>query len=154
MVLNPYLKRCKINNNEDCTFCRDALETIEHLLWYCPIIQIFLIQVMDLVSVLEFEERIVFNQNMTLEKIMFNFVYENPYKVGNFIILLTKQYTYRQLCAKERPNIETFKKYVLLIKKNVGKYNAVKNNMEDKFYKKNGMELISRHEIIIKLELL
>ena len=38
---NKYLKLCKITDNDNCYFCDNDIETIEHLFYFCPIVKAF-----------------------------------------------------------------------------------------------------------------
>ena len=42
LVTNKYLKKINVVDDPNCTFCKDEVETIEHLLWNCDITQNFL----------------------------------------------------------------------------------------------------------------
>ena len=36
---NKYLKMCNITDDESCYFCQSSVETIEHLFYFCPVVQ-------------------------------------------------------------------------------------------------------------------
>ena len=42
LATNNYLYKIKVINCPDCTFCKEEIETIEHLLWNCHVVQSFL----------------------------------------------------------------------------------------------------------------
>ena len=94
IVFNPYLKRCKITTYDWCHYCGNMPEITEHLLWYCSIIQGFSNDVKTLIDDLVPD---VLNEiNFSIDRIMFNLVHKNPGNVINFIILIAKQFIYRQ----------------------------------------------------------
>ena len=41
MVTNIYPKHSRIIPNEECSLCNEKAKTAEHLLWFCPVTQIF-----------------------------------------------------------------------------------------------------------------
>jgi len=41
ITTNKFLKLCKIKESDKCYFCENAVETVEHLFWFCPIVQTF-----------------------------------------------------------------------------------------------------------------
>ena len=41
LTTKRYLKLCQITENDICFFCNQESETIEHLLWHCPIVNHF-----------------------------------------------------------------------------------------------------------------
>ena len=48
IVLNPYQNKCKMVNDETCSFCKNAVETIQHFMWECPIIQMLWARVISI----------------------------------------------------------------------------------------------------------
>ena len=45
LVTNKFLKISGINSNDNCTFCNNEVETLEHLFWKCQKVQKFWIAI-------------------------------------------------------------------------------------------------------------
>ena len=45
IATNKYLKTIKIKDDDMCTFCRQEVETLVHVLWFCPKVQSFITEV-------------------------------------------------------------------------------------------------------------
>ena len=96
IVLNPNLKRCKIKQSSNCTFCNIELETITHHLWNCSIVKEFwqaaILFIKNGLQISINEDRI------NLMNIIFNTVNENPGHTSNLLVLIAKQFTCRKRC--------------------------------------------------------
>ena len=50
LATNTFFHKIKITNDPKCTFCAEADETIEHLLWECDYVQKFINEVISWLS--------------------------------------------------------------------------------------------------------
>lgn len=98
IVTNQKLKVWKIITTDKCTFCDYAVETTLHLFCEC-------VKVKELWDDLNLYISTYAKQidicclEWTDENIMFNHVHPKRSHVINFLILIAKQYIYRQRCA-------------------------------------------------------
>lgn len=125
---NDFLFKIKLRDNNLCTFCNNTAEKIEHLFWYCEIINNFWIEVEDFIY-----KKINRNINIYRESAIFGLINQKQkYKPQNFLLLTTRHYIYKCRIDKKLPNLNTWKmslKYQLDIEKII----AIKNNLYDKF---------------------
>ena len=112
IVTNEYLKRCRIVNDNWCTFCDETTETIEHLLWQCYHVQTFWNNVRQFINEILPD---LLQLHFSLYTIMMNKVHDKANHVANFIVLGAKQFIYRMRCAKSRPNFHMFKRIVYTV---------------------------------------
>lgn len=98
IVTNQKLYMWKIRQDNKCTFCDKDVETTLHLFCECPTVKTLWDDIelyiqscanANAINVLEWNN----------ENIMFNTVHPKPSHVINFVILITKQYIYRQRCT-------------------------------------------------------
>ena len=101
IVSNRNLYHWKILNNDRCTFCNNARETLIHLLIECPKLQYFWNRVNALCH-----NELTLTDTLDMEKrnILFNTVHTNKAHIVNTFILLCKQYIYRCRCMRTIPN--------------------------------------------------
>ena len=106
-----------------CSFCAEEDETIEHLMVSCRIVQALWSRVFNYI-VERFKPE---DLDISTTAIIMNQV--SPYKRDaiNFIVLVVKQFIYRQRCLRKDLDFPIVKAYILSIE-NVEKYIAVKNN--------------------------
>ena len=45
LATNKYLKTIKIKDDDKCTFCKLEVETLAHMFWYCPKVQLFIAEI-------------------------------------------------------------------------------------------------------------
>lgn len=98
IVTNQKLFLWKLIDSNLCSFCKAEVETTLHLFCYCK-------KVLELWDDID----LYFQTNASLdttkdliwseENILFNLVHPKESHVINFIVLITKQYIYRQRCA-------------------------------------------------------
>ena len=131
IITNIHLKRWKMKESDECSFCGEQRETYLHLFVFCD-------KVRDLWIKLErflcgFRETEI---NFNSQNVIFNSLVEDDAEhVKNFICLVTKQFIYRQRCLHKTLNFKELKAYVLNIK-SMEKYIAIKNNRISKHVKK------------------
>ena len=132
LVLNSHLKQWGIKETENCTFCDEGVETIEHLFFYCKYAQTIISKVKDIVDILQ---KFTEEPCITIQSMLFNTVHKSPGHLINFIILAFKSYMYTQRCLGNTPSLQAFKKFIINCK-NCKLYNAKKNKNCKIFYKK------------------
>lgn len=100
------LYKCKLAPSPMCTFCKQHVETIEHLLWDCPIVEIFWNDLLEIIrSKCLHCERFSF----TKELVIFNYMEGvRTDKPMDLIVLLAKFFIYK--CQKQDsvPRAENF----------------------------------------------
>ena len=122
IVTNKHLKMWKIFDIDSCCFCNDSVETIEHLLFYCDCVKTLWDTALSFIF-----ERTGFAVSLSVKKCIFNELHEHANHLANFICLVTKQYIYRQRCAKGPLNKHDLLREILK-HENLEKYVAVKHN--------------------------
>ena len=105
---NRYLFLRKVVDDINCTFCKNNEETITHLLWYCPRVQHFW---NDFVELLKSNCMHIHNLNLSEELIIFG-VKKNikTDKIFDFLLIIAKFYIYCCKWKETVPNIEVFKR--------------------------------------------
>ena len=132
IVTNVQLEKWGMEQTNSCTFCKKEPETLKHLFYYCTFVQQLWSEVYEYCKVkfgLSTEMLSVECKN-----ILFNRVMERNHVV-NFICLITKQYVYRQRCAKEALHFPQLKAIISNVER-IEKYIATKNNRLEKHYRK------------------
>ena len=105
---NRYLFFRRIVDNANCTFCKNAEETITHLFWYCPQVQMFW---NDFITLLTDNCTHIYNLTMSEELVIFGVKNKvKTDKIFNFILLSAKYYIYCCKFKENIPNIAVFKK--------------------------------------------
>ena len=131
LVTNIHLAKWNIVTTENCTFCGKDRETIVHLLCDCEKVKSLWQKVGEFI-------RSMFpslNFHISAQNIITNHLTPIRGHAINFICLLTKQFIYRQRCAKESLTFTVLKNYVERMK-NIEKYIAIKNNKMRVYNKK------------------
>ena len=80
-------------NTNLCEFCKDTIETASHLFWDCVHVSYFWQQIGNLIAeyVPNFNREVI-----TKENVFFNTIQLPVMNLSNFIVLMAKQYIYRQ----------------------------------------------------------
>ena len=125
MFTNDKLKTWKVVQSDKCTFCNVEIETPLHILWYCQ-------TAAHLWSQLSSWNRTL---NLTLKRVIFCRITENPKDCVNTICLIAMQYIYSARYLKSLPNVACLKEKITDMM-NIEKYIAVKNNQMAKFQKR------------------
>ena len=103
---NKYLALCKITDSSLCTFCSNAVESINHLFWNCEFVQSFW---NDLVTLLHEKcihcERLSFNEQLILFGSSDKMHTDKPIC---FIILFAKFFIYKCKLNNDKPHIKQF----------------------------------------------
>ena len=103
---NKYLAICKITESSLCTFCGNAVESINHLFWNCNFVHIFW---NDLLTLLHEKcihcERLSFNEQLILFGSSEKMYTDKPLC---FIILFAKIFIYKCKLNNIKPHIRQF----------------------------------------------
>ena len=129
LVTNIHLQRWGIKTDSLCTFCENAMETVEHLLISCEYVSVLWWKVFELMGTYTNQKLV-----QSTETILFNRVAKSG-NIANFICLVTKQFVYGKKCAKQIPHFNDIKALIISLR-NCEKYIAVKNGKTEQFYKK------------------
>ena len=120
LTTNIQLYKWGISETELCYYCNTERETISHLLYWCPKVMAFWLEVISYVK-----DRFNVQIDLSIGSIITNRIYSKRGKVINFIVLLAKQFIYKQKCMKSNLNMWAFKR-VLCHVESVEKYIAIK----------------------------
>ena len=84
-----------------CTFCKKEEESLEHLLFYCKIVDLFWKELLSWIAI--YKDEVV---EISLIDLLFGIF---DFKAMNHILLLAKFYIYRCKLEKINPNIYVFR---------------------------------------------
>ena len=129
ITTNIQLKKWGIKQEDDCTFCEKERETVKHLFYGCPEVQV----VWDTTTGIA--KSLIPNSEWdhSYANIMLCRVSES--RAINLVCLTVKQYIYMKRCKKQRLNKDEV--YTMIVKvKNMEKYQAVKNGKISKYLNK------------------
>ncbi len=132
MFTNDKLKTWKVVQSDKCTFCNVEIETPLHILWYCQTAAHLWSQLSSWCQ--NYANRTL---NLTLKRVIFCRITENPKYCVNTICLIAMQYIYSARCLKSLPNVACLKEKITDMM-NIEKYIAFKNNQMavERFHKK------------------
>ena len=107
-ILNTrkYLHECKIVDDPVCNFCQTEVQTIQHLLWSCSIVQKFWTELSLLIS-----SNCQHCVHLTFSEVLVIFVNKEGLETDfglNYILLLAKFYIYKAYLKDVIPNIQGF----------------------------------------------
>lgn len=108
---NVILKKMRITNSEQCTFCKQERDSIAHLFWHCSHVQTFWKELEKVIN-----ERCEIACNIKLNECLVLMGMDRGIStddVFDLIILLGKQYIYSCKMQKCCPNITTFMKRIV-----------------------------------------
>ena len=130
LPVNHYLKKINLISSDSCAFCKQAVETIQHVFIDCEKV-LSLWSNFSLHIYIKTKERIGFN----LQNVLFGvFPLTKKNKVINFLILYTKQYIFSTLKQNKLPNIYGLLSH-LKFKFSIEKYIAIQNKDVCRFEK-------------------
>lgn len=128
IATNDLLFKIKLRDNNLCSFCNNAAEKIEHLFWYCEVINNFWIEIEEFIFM-----KINKYINIYRESAIFGLTNKKEiYVPQNFLLLTTRYYIYKCRIDKRIPDLDSWKtslKYQFEIEKII----AIKNNIYAKF---------------------
>ena len=95
-----------IDANSDCTFCNNERENVQHLFWYCPILQNFWKEFEDAINQKCFHaNKFHLNEHVVIFGCDKNFGTD---KIFDLFLMLAKSYIYKCKMAKELPLFQVF----------------------------------------------
>ena len=109
---NVMLKEMDVTNNNKCSFCLTAKDTIQHIFWECKHSQQFWTRFLVLLK-----EKCTSCYRLRLSKCLLLFGIDDNIKTENvfyFILLLAKQYLYKCKIEKQPQNIDIFRKKIVI----------------------------------------
>ncbi len=122
VTTNDKLFKWKILENDLCTFCGVATESIIHLLWECDVAQ----QLWNQLSIF-CKQKSNRNVKLSCKNIIFDRIVTKPFDCINTMCLITMHYIYSCRCLKTIPNFACLKSKIL-DNQNIEKYIATKND--------------------------
>lgn len=104
LATNVLLKKIGIVESDMCSFCRESIETLKHLFWYCSRVRQFWIDFSRWLS-------IATNSNVTfnIDDVIFGKLDTNKNKTLNLLLCLAKQHIYKQRLKLCTPSIDGVK---------------------------------------------
>lgn len=118
---NVILKQMGVVTDENCSFCGNVKDNIEHIFWHCEISQRFWTDFNELIN-----EKVFFVHKMRVSKCLVILGCDDNIVIDNifyFILLLAKQYLYKCKMDHIAPHITVFKKK-LASRYKIEEYNA------------------------------
>lgn len=100
ITTNTFLLKCKIVESSLCSFCNEAIETIDHLFWECFYTQRFWNQVRKYINNKDIQEEIT-------KTITFMCISNNT--AVSEILLHAKYYIFKSKCKSKNPSFDVFK---------------------------------------------
>ena len=94
LATNKFLCKINIINNPKCSFCAQADETIEHLLWECEYIQKFLQEVISWLS-----DQMIY-LDLDEKSFLFGIFKNQENDVNKLVVMEIKYYIYFAKCSK------------------------------------------------------
>ena len=107
LTTNRYLKFFKIVESDQCYFCKDSIETIEHLLWFCPVVSNFW---KDIFSVIN--NHLEVNIHLNSKAILLGYQGNKYPRLINHIFNIIKRYIYVTKCIERNLNLEIVLKMI------------------------------------------
>ena len=123
LITNIHLEKWNILPSSMCTFCSRQPETVIHLMWHCPKVQIIWENVQAYIQEQGWGEC----HNLQASDIIMNRIHRKRSHVINFICLITKQYIYSSRCLKKEIHFPVLKAMINSVR-NTEKYIAIKNS--------------------------
>lgn len=106
IITNRTLYLWKILPSDKCSFCKKHPERIPHLFYLCEFTCLFWQDIKEYVDDNATEDAQICQ--WLLNSILANEVYPKPSHIINLIVLVAKQYIYRQRCFKNKPIARVF----------------------------------------------
>ena len=100
---NSFLKTVKIIDDENCHLCLER-ETIEHMLWLCPIINSFWTNV-----ALWINDTLKTKIKIDCNDVFLGLLNHSKYVVINYVLYCSKYYLFQNRSNKSKPDIEILK---------------------------------------------
>ena len=124
LATNAFLHKLGIKESANCTFCDSNSETLIHLFYNCPIVQNFLLQVIEWIKS---ECTHIRTLQLSMKDIIVGIQEkQRTDKTLDFIIIQAKYFIYKNKYNNQLPNLQHFKRYLLTCY-NTEKYAAYSN---------------------------
>ena len=114
---NKYLKLCKITDNDNCYFCDNDIETIEHLFYFCPIVKAFWDKLAE-----KMKPYLDITSHLEPHKVLLGCLDIENRRCINHLFNIVKKYIYSTKCNEKRLCLE----YLLRI---IKQYYIIENNL-------------------------
>ena len=98
---NKYLARCGLVESDKCWFCKENIETIEHLFWFCPVVKTFWLRIFGSIDVNSDS-----NINMTDIKVLLGGTEGANKDSLNFCFTVIKKYIYNTKCKEKDLSVQ------------------------------------------------
>ena len=98
LITNRQLHLYKLRSTDLCTFCDCYPESLTHLFWECQLVKPLWEYVSELIG-----------KTITTAQMFFVNVNDNPKRVENAIVLITKQFIYKHRCMQNKLSNERLK---------------------------------------------
>ena len=135
IVTNKKLIQYGIRKDAKCTFCNLHIETLLVLFYDCSYTAMVYTEVTTVIEQLVPQAQI---QMPSVSEVIFNEIHPNANGIEYLLFLVAKYHIFWKRCAGVIPNIREYKNEIELIR-DIGKYNAVKNNKLDKHIKNGSL---------------
>ena len=114
-----------------CNFCKKENESVPHVLYDC----MYARRLIEVLVKLAHENDITLE--LTRENNLLYQIVPKTNHVMNYLVIVLKQYLYRNCCQQLTPNKQNFQKEVIYLM-NIDRYNAVRSHNIQNFYMKWG----------------
>ena len=98
---NRFLSKCKLTESDKCFYCKECVETVEHLFWYCPVVKTFWFNLFDVIFV---NREISFNLDDA--KVLLGGAENENKDVLNYLFTVVKKYIYNTKCKQQQLSIK------------------------------------------------
>ena len=97
---NRFLSKCKLLESDKCWYCKECVETVEHLFWFCPVAKTFWFNLFDIILV----NREI---NISLDdvKVLLGGADNEKKDVLNYLFIVVK-YIYNTKCKEQQPSVK------------------------------------------------
>ena len=119
LVFNKDLYAWHKEESDKCDFCKIEVEDIKHCFFLCAKIQ----------PILQFVKTITNQYEIVFEKIFYCNIHEKANHIFNYILLVMKQYIYRNRCLKIESTVNNFKRELKQLH-NIEYYNAKQKDVK------------------------
>ena len=102
-----FLAKCKLVDSDKCWFCKESVETIEHLFWFCPIVKTFSLQILEVIQV-----NTDIRDNISATNLLLGGAAGHKKDSLNYLFTLIKKYVYNKKCNEKSLSIWGFKNLI------------------------------------------
>ena len=98
---NRFLSRCKLVESDKCWFCKECVETVEHLFWFCPVLKTFWFNFLDVILV-----NTEININLNDVKVLLGGTENKNKDFLNYLFIVVKKYIYNTKCKEQQLSVK------------------------------------------------